>query len=177
VAWLILLLPLVVGCVSLAGKIEEFWRSVSSPEFRAWRSYRRALAECEANRRVQPSMERQTWWLRAGADELRIRIAEILGAASSVERLDRQVTGADLLIAGTHHRVVIRCESGRTPVEANVARELAMARLDLGADEALLVAPAGGTPALHRYLGKHPVRVLDACDLETLEQTAGDDLH
>ena len=176
-AWLILLFPLVVGCVSLAGKLEELLRSVSNPEFRAWRRYRREVTACEAGKGVGQSLERQIWFLGSSAQQLRTRTAEILGAVNTVESLDRQAAGADLLIVDGRHRVVIRCEPGRSPVEANVVRELAMTRLELKADEAILVAPAGGTPALQRYLEKHPIRVLDACDLEALEQGFGNDLR
>jgi hypothetical protein len=168
-AWLVLLLPLVVGCVCLAGKLEEVWRSSCNPQFRDWLRYRRALSESEAERGVEGSFERQMWWRRADRNQLREGVSRVLGAFGSVETLDRQATGADLLIDDGGRRTAVRCETGPMPAEVGVARELAMTRLDLDADGAILVAPAGTTPALLRYLETHPMRVLDAQALETLE--------
>ncbi len=168
-AWLVLLLPLVVGCVSLAAKLEERWRSARSSEFRGWLRYQQALAACEAANDGQPSLENRLWWLNAGPGQLRDRIVRILGGSGAVELLDRVATGADLVLVDGSMHTVVRCEPGSNPAEIGVARELAMARLDLHADDAILVAPGGGTPALLQYLEMHPVRVLDAEALATLE--------
>jgi len=167
-AWLVLLLPLVVGCVSLAGKLEEAWRSAHNSEFRGWLRYRRALSEC-GDRDERVLLERQFWWLHADADQLRDRVLKIFAGSDTPEILDRKATGGDLLLVDGTTRTVVRCESGASPADIGVARELAMARLDLEADDAVLVTPAGATPALLRYLDKHPVRVLDAQALAALE--------
>lgn len=169
VAWLILLLPLIMGCVSLAGKLEETWRSSRDPEFRGWLRYRRALSECEVERDEQRSFERKMRWLDADRGQLCTAVLEVFSDSKSVESLDRQATGADLLVDDQKRLTVIRCESGSAPADAGVGRELAMARLDLHADDAVLVAPAGATHSLLRYLDRHPVRVLDAQILEALE--------
>jgi hypothetical protein len=168
-AWLVLLLPLVLGCVSLAGKLEKMWRSSCNPEFRDWLRYRRAVSEYNPDRDEHRAVERQMWWFHADGGELRECVARVLGASGSVEILDSKATGADLLIDDGGRRTVVRCEAGLTPVESGVARELAMARFDLNADDAVLVAPAGAGPLLHRYIEQHPIRVLDAKALETLE--------
>lgn len=170
VAWLVILLPLVIGCVSLAGKLEEAWRSSCNPEFRGWLRYRRALSECQAERDVQQSFERQIRWLHADRSQLCSAVLEIFDSSSSIESLDRRATGADLLICDRDRRTVVRCEPGSTPAEAGVARELAMARFDLKADDAILVVPAGVEPSLLRYLETHPMHVLEAHALETLER-------
>ncbi|MEJ2188636.1 MAG: hypothetical protein P8Y93_04315 [Acidobacteriota bacterium] len=167
-AWLVLLLPLVVGCVSAAGKLEEAWRSAHNAEFRGWLRYRRALSAYGVGEE-QPLLERQVWWLHADADQLRDRVSKILVASETPEVLDRKYSGGDLLLVDGTTRTVVRCESVASPAEISVARELAMARLELKADDAVLVAPAGATPALLRYLEKHPVRVLDARALAALE--------
>ncbi|MCG6947870.1 MAG: hypothetical protein LJE93_03015 [Acidobacteria bacterium] len=169
-AWLVLLLPLVIGCVSLAGRFEKLWRSSCDSTFRDWLRYRQALAESEAGRDVQRSFERQMRWLHADRDQLRTGVLELLGNPRSIEILDRHATGADLLIDDGRRRTVVRCETGSTPAEVGLGRELAMARFDLNADDAILVAPAGAGPLLHRYIEKHPIRVLDAKTLETLER-------
>ena len=177
VASLVLLLPLIVGVVCLAGKLEEHWRSVCNPDFRAWTRYRRALSECENENEEPWSLERQTWWLHAGSDQLRAQVAMLFGNHGAVEELDRLATGADLLVRDGDRTVVIRCEAGHAPAEVNVARELAMTRLELEADEAIIVAPAGGTPALHRYLERHPIRILDSGMLEALERACDSQLQ
>jgi len=169
VASLVLLLPVIVCAVSLAGKVEESWRSACDPEYRAWAQFRRAVTDFESEHEELPFLERQAWWLHAGSDQLRARVAEILGIGGAVEELDRQATGADLSIRHGNTVMVIRCEADRSPADVSVARELAMTRLDLDADEAVLVAPAGGTPALLRYLTRHPIRVLDSAALAALE--------
>jgi hypothetical protein len=167
-AWLVLLLPLVVGCVSLAGKLEEAWRSAHNAEFRGWLRYRRALSQCGAGDERQ-LLERQVWWLHADADQLRDRVSQFLVTSETPEILDCKATGGDLLLVDGTTRTVVRCASGASPAEIGVARELAIARLDLNADSAVLVAPAGATPALLRYIEKHPIRVLDAQALAALE--------
>lgn len=169
-ASLVLLLPLAMGCVSLAGRLEKSWRSSCNSKFRDWLRYRQALTESEAERDAQRSIERQMWWLHADRGQLQTSVIEILGQSRSVEILDRRATGADLLIDDSGRRTVVRCEAGSTPVESGVARELTMARHDLDADGAILVAPAGATPPLHRFLETHPIRVLDAYALVSLEQ-------
>jgi hypothetical protein len=176
-AWLILILPLVVGCVCLAGKLEEVWRSSSNPEFRNWLRYRRALTESETDRDAPRSFERQMWWRAADRGQLRDGVSRVLGASGSIETLARQATGADLLIDDGGRRTAVRCETGPMPAEVGVGRELAMTRLDLDADDAILVAPAGATPALLRYLEKHPMHVLDAQALETLERGLSQPSH
>jgi len=168
-AWLVLLLPLVVGCVGLAGKLEEFWRSAHDPEFRGWLNYRRALSEYEAELDRRPSVERQLRWLNADSDQLRDGVVKLFGASGSCEVLDRQGTGADLLVDDGNRRTVIRCEAGSAPAAASAARELVMAQLDLKADDAVLVAPAGASPSLLRFVASHPMRMLDAEALEIME--------
>ena len=59
----------------------------------------------------------------------------------------------------------VRCESGRVLSDLSVGRELASARLDVGADRLLLVAPFGASPSLADYLASHGAAVLDASDL------------
>jgi len=169
VASLVLVLPLIVGCLGLAGKLEERWRSARDPHFRAWLCYRRALAEWEAKSAEPSRLARQAWWLHISPEQLRALAPAAVAGEGSVEELDRQTDGADFLVRARDRVVVVRCETGLAPAAASVARELAMVRLDLGADEAVLVAPAGGTPALRRYLEKHPIRLLDAGALEALE--------
>lgn len=168
-AWLVLLLPLVVGCVSLAGKIEESWRSSRDPEFRSWMRYRRALSECESKGNGRPSFERHMWWLNADPGQLQDRVVEIFGSLGVVEILDRTATGADLVFDDGGRRTVVRCESGSKPAETGVARELAMARIDLRADDAILIVPAGASPALQRYVETHPMHILDAQALAASE--------
>jgi hypothetical protein len=100
-------------------------------------------------------------WRFLGRDRLRGRVANLFADGESAEALDRDETGADLIIRQGDHVTVIRCEEGPRPAPAGAGRELVMAKLDLEADEAILVAPGGFDPALRQTARKHAIRLVD----------------
>jgi hypothetical protein len=166
VASLVIVLPATMVLVCGVGHLEERWRARRDPRFDACRRYRDALARFEAAVRQDRgrARTRQQEWLTADSSRLLEAAAALVGAGAT-SRLDRRESGADLMVRHNASTTVIRAEPGPHPVDVAVARELAMARLDLDAGDAVLVAPAGGTAALRRYIADRPIRLLALSDL------------
>ena len=172
VASLVLLLPLTMMMLCLAGQLEERWRSAHDPRFRACLRYRKALAGFQATPAESRETESQTPWLYAGMSRLRDLARTRLGRGADVVDLERGETGADILIDRPNRTTVVRCETGPEPTDVNIARELCMAQIDLGADDAILISPAGCTESLESYLKTHAILVLDSEGIVKLEASS-----
>ena len=167
---LILLLPVVMGCVCLADHLEACWRASRDPRFRACMQYRRALDDFAGGQDRGSAAESHVRWRFLGRDRLRDLAAELLARGGEAEPLDRQATGADILVRRNGRTIAVRCEAGPKAAHVGAGRELAMARIDLGSDEAVMVAPGGADDLLQRYVQSHPIRVLDVAALVALRE-------
>jgi hypothetical protein len=163
----VLLLPAFVGALCAAEVLEDSWLCRRSRAYRAWSAYRRALEEFEARRGARDrrrAAELAASWAGMDLEGLRHRVPAAL-AADRVRLTDRTATGVDLLLERDGSTCAVRLEPGTIPVGPAVGRELVAARLDLQAERAVLVAPAGATPELIRYAARHGIEVLDASAL------------
>lgn len=166
-ASLILLLPVVLGCVCGAGAVETWWRSRSDKDFAACARYRKALAAFQVQQKstIPPGKRYSASdWLLCSQQELVSMVGDELGQTTVISAI-RELSGYDLLINDGVCTRVVRCEAGRQPVPVGIGRELQAVLSESGSCEALLVAPAGPTPALHRYMEGRSIRVIDASEL------------
>jgi hypothetical protein len=166
----VLLIPAVTGLVCAVEQCEHSWLCRRYAKYRALTEYRKALSAHETEfQRYRAARERASrdYWLAMSRDRLTAEVAQLFQSrGSDVRKLSsRDESGADLLVVDEGLVTAVRCEPG--PVQTGIAlgRELAAARLDVGADRLVLVAPAGADHALAEYLASHHAGVLDAGDL------------
>lgn len=94
-------------------------------------------------------------------------------AGSEVERLpEDRGAGFDLVLTDGGARTAVRCQA--EPIENGRAlgHEMAGARLELGVERMVLVAPAGAPAELEELLARHDGGVLDAAALDRLRAPA-----
>ena len=166
-ASLVLALPAAVALVCAAEWAETRWRARRDPVWAAWLGRQRA-AEHDVRRRVEAELahpqRRPIWWRGLRHDELCRRVAALHESGGWTARAapSRAATGVDLVVCRQGRIRVVRCEAGPDPARLAVGRELVAARLDLEADEAVLVAPCGLEGGLLAYLRERDLQAWDA---------------
>ncbi len=164
----VLLLPALVLALCASERAEERWLCARFPKMRACLEYRRAVAD-HAQRPVSTSqMPAEAWWRTASQvaflAAVRRELEERLGF--EVSNLDREATGADMVVRTAAAETLVRCESGSEPVAAAVGRELMAAMADRGAARAVVVSAAEPAPALDAYVGDRPLALVRPWELE-----------
>lgn len=155
----ILLLPILTLAQCASEQAEERWLCRRFPKLSACLAYRRAVAEHARGAAAAPPADPRERWAtsdaaaltEAVAAELRLRVE------GSVQGVDRESTGIDLVVTSDLGPVLVRCEPGPGPVEASVGREMAAAVADHRAVRAVLVTGAELAPALADYLVSRPI--------------------
>jgi hypothetical protein len=155
----VLLLPFLTLVLCASERAEERWLCRRFPKLSACLAYRRAVAEHARGAAAAPPADPRERWAtsdaaaltEAVAAELRLRVE------GSVQGVDRESTGIDLVVTSDLGPVLVRCEPGPGPVEASVGREMAAAVADHRAVRAVLVTGAELAPALADYLVSRPI--------------------
>jgi len=169
-ASLILLVPAAWLVVCAACKAEDHLRARRDPLWRACQAYRSAVEASRARRERGASPAAgalQRRWRRLDRRALCHAVADrLVGEGWRVETIARpDLAGVDLVAEKSGRRLAVRCEPGEAPIGLAEARQLAAARLELAADEALLVCPGGVLPAVRELTTLHPLRLADASAL------------
>ena len=94
-------------------------------------------------------------------------------AGTTVERLpEDRSAGFDLMLVERGRRTAVRCEAEPIAAGKALGHELAGARLELAADQMILVSPAGASDELEDFLASHEGTVLDAAALDRTRAAA-----
>jgi len=172
----VLLMPAAVAVVCAAEAAEKRWLCRRFAAYQAWCDYQTALAAhrgADARRRRDQRLRLRRWH-ELPADRLCESVAGLLERQGwRVERLPADLdAGVELRAARDGRSVVVRCVAGDQSWGPSLVRELVTCRSDFGADEAWLVAPAGGSKALEESLDGRPVVLIDAGRLVAVEEGA-----
>ncbi len=172
-ASLVVLVPAAWLLVCAAGCAEDRLRARRDPLWRACQAYRTALetSRSRGERRVaEPEGEAAGRWRRLDRPALCRAVADRLtGEGWTVQHVaDHEHAGADLVAERDGRRMVVWCEPGPAPVGLSEARQLAAARLERSADEALLVCPGGALPDVHKLMTVHSLRIAGSSDLASI---------
>lgn len=156
----IVLVPLLVCVVCLGERAETAWLCRRFPKMRAVADYRRALeAAHRPDRDLPPAGLDWRSVDQIGLCEVVQRRLEDAGC-TVVAVSDPAATGYDLEVRGEDGSLVLmRCVAGHRPADAATGRELLGAWTATGARRAVLVVPAGPTPALEELAARSPVTV------------------
>lgn len=80
--------------------------------------------------------------------------------------------GVDIIAYSGRTKTVIQCKAHKKPIGPAVVRDLYGAMHDFGADEALLVALAGGTKGVYEFIKDKPIKVCDISGVIDLKAKA-----
>ena len=166
----ILMLPVVI-CLLCAGERAEIaWMCRRSPKVAACLAYREALERYQSAPRTADRTRGRQWFVNAGRAATRTETARRLQArgfdVDTVEEPD--IEGFDLLARDAGRILVLRCLPGHQPADPAVGREMSAVVSDRGADVGVIIAAAGVTPELERYVRSRPLFVIDPVDLATV---------
>ncbi len=169
----VLLIPAVTGLVCAMERCEHNWLCRRYGAYRALSDYRRAMDDHKVAQRQYEIWHARTLedhWRRMDQRALVAETAELYRRSGIAVREmgphDR--AGVDLLIVGDASVTAIRCVADPIDTGLTLGRELAAARLDIGADRLLLVSPRGVDDELEEYLASHSGTILDAGDLAAM---------
>jgi hypothetical protein len=164
----VLLLPALVFALCASERAEERWLCARFPKMRACLEYRRAVAEHTRRPSSTSRMPAETWWQTASRAAFLAAVRRGLDGwpGVEVEDLDRETTGADMVLGTAAGETLVRCEPGLGPVGAAVGRELMAALAERGAARAVIVSAAEPAPALDAYLGERPLGFVRPWELE-----------
>lgn len=165
----ILLLPVLMLALCATEAAEEHWLCRSFPSLRACLAYQRAVAEHQRRSAVRrpPPVGEDEWASLSGPrflEEVAVLLEE--RHPSEVSRMQREASGLDFVIDDGVHEILVRCESGATPVAASVGREMAAALADRRAKRAVIVTAAKAAPVLEEYLADHAIDVIAPWNLD-----------
>lgn len=170
----ILVLPAIIALLSAAEAVEIRWLCRRHEGFRRWTESRRAAAAAPAVEHGRPGV-RGDFWRTLAPEALRSEVARLLASAGCrVEQVPVEAdAGVDLVVCRGSRRAVVRCWADLERCGPGVARELLAAKHDFEADEAVIVAPAGGSPKLQEYRERRKFLIVDADGLAAAEMAGG----
>ena len=170
----ILMLPAVMALLCAAEAVEERWLCRHHEGFRRWLESRDARRGEPPEARGRPGV-RAEYWRTLTPERLRSEVSRMIrDTGCRVEEVpDDEEAGVDLVVSRGANRAVVRCWADLERCGPSVARDVLAARDDFEADEAVIIAPAGGSEKLNEYRQRRRFLVVDAARLMAAELDGG----